>query len=60
MGWEEKDKFVRFPLVRLADNEAYFSGLTFRREGEELLIYIVLVRDGERTEHELRFERVPL
>ena len=60
VGWEEKDKFVRFPLVRLADNEAYFSGLTFRRQGDRLLIYIVLSQEGAKTEHVLSFERVPI
>ena len=60
IGWEEKEKFIRFRLVKLAENEAYFSGLTFRRKGDELLIYIVLTSGEKKTEHELRFERVPL
>ncbi len=59
VGWEEKGDFVRFPLVRLDDNQAYFRGLTFRRESDEtLLIYIALSKDGERKEHELRLDRV--
>jgi hypothetical protein len=58
-GWEEKDDFVRFRLVRLSENEAYFHGLTFRRNSDTLVISIVMTRDGERTEHELAFERIP-
>ena len=59
VGWEEKEGYVKFPLVKLGENEAYFRGLTFRRKGEaELLIYIVLTSKGERTEHELKLERV--
>lgn len=60
VAWEEKEEYVRFRLVKLAENEAYFSGLTFRRKGDELLIYIVLTSGETRTEHELRFRRVPL
>lgn len=60
VAWEEKDEFVRFRLVKLGDNEAYFSGLTFRRSGDALVIFIALSRDGQTTEHELRLERVPL
>lgn len=58
VGWEEKDGFVSFPLVRLGENEAYFRGLTFRRKGAELLIYIVLKSGDEKTEHELKLSRV--
>ena len=59
VGWEEKDDYVSFPLVRLGDKEAYFRGLTFRRRSSaELLIYIVLTSEGRKTEHQLRLERV--
>ncbi len=59
VGWEEKDKYVTFPLVRLGENEAYFRGLTFRRQGDKLSIFLVLKKDGEKTEHQLSFERRP-
>ena len=59
VGWEEKEDYVSFPLVKLGENEAYFRGLTFRRKGaDELSIYIVLTSKGERTEHEIKLERV--
>ena len=60
VAWEEKEDHVRFRLVKLAENEAYFSGLTFRRKGDELVIYIVLTSGETSTEHELRLEHVPL
>ncbi len=60
VGWEEKDGFVSFPLVRLGDREAYFSGLTLRRSEGSLTIYLVLSQDGERTEHAFHLERTPL
>lgn len=59
-GWEEKDGFVRFPLVRLGEHSAYFGGLTLRRQGESLTVYLVLTEGEERTEHVFSFERVPL
>lgn len=60
VGWEEKEDFVTFPLVRLGENEAYFSGLTFRRNGDNLSIFLVLSSQGERTEQEFRLKRSPL
>ena len=56
-GWEEKDDFVSFPLVGMGDNEAFFSGLTFRRNGDALSVFLVLSSGGERTEHAFRFQR---
>lgn len=59
VGWEEKDKYVSFPLVRVGDNEAWFRGLTFRRGSDDTLsIYLVLRKEGEKSEHELRFTRL--
>lgn len=60
IAWEEKDKYVSFPLVKLGENEAYFSGLTFRRSGDSLSIFLVLSSGGKRTEHSFQLERVPL
>jgi hypothetical protein len=28
-GWEEKDQFVSFPLIKVEKNTAYFGGLTY-------------------------------
>jgi hypothetical protein len=52
VGWEEKDKFVTFRLVRLGANEAFFSGLTFRRSGDKLSIYLKLTEDDGKTREE--------
>lgn len=59
-GWEEKDDFVSFPLVRLGEQEAFFSGLTFRRQGDQLEAFVVLESGEEAGEVSLRFERVKL
>jgi hypothetical protein len=60
VGWEEKDGFVSFPLVRLGENEAYFNGLTLRRDGDQLMIYLVLVSGGERSEMTFEMSRQSL
>lgn len=36
-GWEEKGDHVAFPLVKLAENAAYFDGLTFERVSDDTL-----------------------
>jgi len=47
-GWEEKDRFVTFPLVKLGQTEAFFSGLTFRLlEDGRLEIYLALRQNGK-------------
>lgn len=53
-SWEEKDKYVTFKLVGIKPNEALFSGLTFRREGDTLRIWLAMKR-GE-TVSEVPFE----
>jgi hypothetical protein len=54
-GWEEKGDPITFPLVKLGDREAYFDGVTFRREGERLTVF-VLAGAGQQTAGELIFE----
>lgn len=34
-GWEEKNDRIEFPLVAIEGTTAYFSGLTFSRDGEK-------------------------
>jgi hypothetical protein len=59
VGWEEKDKFVTFRLVKLGEREAFFSGLTFRRTADDrLLIYLKLTDDGKTREEAFTFSRV--
>ena len=46
VGWEEKDVFVTFKLVAIEPQAAYFSGLTYRLEGDALKIYLAMRGDG--------------
>jgi len=57
-GWEEKDEYVAFPLVKLEHHKAYFSGLTIERNGNTITQYLaVKQKDGSYKEHPLVFER---
>lgn len=56
-GWEEKDGHVQFDLLSTAPGRAYFDGLTFVREGDELKGYLSMVtKDGFHIE-EFTFRR---
>ena len=58
-GWEEKDRFVTFRLLKLGVNEVSFAGLTFRRSVDHLQIFLALRdKDGSVREEEFRMERV--
>jgi hypothetical protein len=57
-GWEEKDKFVSFRLAKLAPNEAWFGGLTFRRLGADRMEIFLALRDKSGTVREEKFEMV--
>jgi len=54
-GWEEKDRFVTFPLVKFEERAAYFSGLTFRRVSDDRLEIYLAMRQGEQVREE-RFD----
>jgi hypothetical protein len=60
-GWEEKNAFVTFRLVKHDATGAYFSGLTFRRISDtEMVAYISLRNraDGTVREEKLVYRRV--
>lgn len=57
-AWEEKAEFVPFPLVRLAPDTAYFSGLTVRRtDPDGLEVIVVAGSEGEVREQVIRYRR---
>jgi len=58
-GWEEKDKYISFPLVKLTENGAYFEGLTYLRDGpDRLKVYVVIGQGGKVYEEEILFHRM--
>jgi hypothetical protein len=58
-AWEEKDRFVSFSLVKLTATEVWFSGLTFRRVGDDGLRIFLALRsaDGTIREEEFKMQR---
>ena len=61
-GWEAQDARVRFPLVRLTPETAYFDGLTYHRATPDTLRVWVALRsaDGVLQEGAFVLARRPL
>lgn len=60
-GWEEKDGFVTFRLVKLDPSGVAFDGLTFRRLGDDAMEAFIALRNkkaGTVAEHHLVYRRV--
>lgn len=55
-GWEDKDKFVSFRLAKLAPNEAWFGGLTFRRLDANRMETFLAIRERSGAIREERFQ----
>lgn len=57
-GWEDKDQYMEFKLVKLADNSAYFDGYTYRLVSpNELHVFVVMEENGELHETKFVFTR---
>lgn len=55
-GWEEKNGYVTFKLVKHDETGAYFSGLTFRRAGPDQIDgYLALRNRADDTVREEKF-----
>ena len=51
--WEENEEWTTFRLVEVGENEVYFHGLTMKREGDEIRLWLALTADGVRRIEEL-------
>jgi len=62
VGWEEKDKMVNFPLVKVEKNAAYFGGLTYKLNDEgELKVWVAMKgKDGKVGEADFTFRRASM
>jgi hypothetical protein len=58
-AWEEKDKFVRFPLVAVEKDVWFFDGFTLRRTGPDTAVHIVRIKrkDGTTEDAVLNYRR---
>jgi hypothetical protein len=55
-GWEEKNVAVIFPLVKLTASDAYFDGLTYRKNKDgSLTAYVLEHSQGAGKPHEEAF-----
>jgi len=59
-GWEDKEKWTTFRLIDLGENEVYFHGLTMKRTGDELVLYLTLTENGKRTTEEFKYAKKAL
>lgn len=51
VGWEEKDKSIEFPLLRVSKTEAVFNGLIFKKiDKNEMHILVKINQNGETNE----------
>ncbi len=60
-GWEEKQDFVSFPLVRMEPGKAFFQGLTLELQGNAYTCYVAFKqKNGTYREEVLTFQRAPV
>lgn len=60
VAWEERDGFVAFPLVKMEPAAAYFDGMTLIRDGEKLVVYLIVSHGGDVQEERLEYRSVAL
>lgn len=46
-GWEDKDEWMKFPFIKLEGQTAYFNGLTYKRDGNRLFIYLKMKKNDD-------------
>ncbi len=59
-GWEEKDHYISFPLIRTEPGKVYFQGLTMVLDGDACTHYLAMKqKDGSYKEATLVYRRSP-
>lgn len=58
--WEEKENWTTFRLVEVGENIVYFHGLTMKREGDEIKLWLAITEKGEKTIEELSYKKQDL
>jgi hypothetical protein len=56
-AWEEKEEWVVFKFIKSERQTAYFSGITFHREGDELMIRLAMTNEGKKSIEEFRLRK---
>lgn len=58
-GWEEADQSVVYPLVKNAEQGAYFDGISLIRAGDhELDVHLRMKQDGKEREEVFHYHRL--
>lgn len=58
--WEEKEDWTIFKFIKSEGQTAYFSGITFHRDGDELKIRMAMTDKGVKSIEEFRFKKTAL
>lgn len=59
-AWEEKEDWTVFKFIKTEGQTAYFSGITFHRDGDELKIRMAMTDKGVKSIEEFRFKKTIL
>ncbi len=58
-GWEEKDEYVEFPLIKVEEQAAYFEGISYERVDESTLKVVLDMEENDTIEtEEFIFEKI--
>lgn len=58
-GWEEKDKTIDFPLVKVEGNRVYFDGMTFERKSDgDMNVFVMIGQKGKEEEVVFPYRKV--
>ncbi|MCS4436673.1 DUF6265 family protein [Aquiflexum gelatinilyticum] len=59
-AWEAKEEWTIFKFIKTENQTAYFSGITFHRDGDELILKLALTNDGVKSIEEFRYKKTGL
>ena len=58
VGWEEKDKYVEFKLVKVTDDAFYFDGLTYKKTGDNSMeVYVIVGSESSPEEAQFSYTK---
>lgn len=58
-GWEEKDEYVEFPLIKIDDRTAFFEGISYELVDKSTLkVLLEMEENGDISTEEFIFEKI--
>jgi hypothetical protein len=58
--WEDKDEWTVFRLVRLEKEAAFFDGITYKRRGDTLQVFVNIENEGKVSVEAFSFKKTVL